>query len=226
MKKILLSPRFILPLALALGVLVMGIRTADMWDTLTSGKLTVSGAQAETAKTDEAKPAAADAAPAKDAPKDAKADAPPESAMTAPPPDADASPAELDVLKQLSQRREQLEKRSRDLDTRDALLKVTEQRVDTKIKEMETLRLQLQSMVTQASEAQQTQIENLVKIYETMKPEEAAKILETLDMPVLLGVIQKMKPKSTAPIMAKMTPEKAKEITVALSKQDQLPQVK
>jgi len=58
------------------------------------------------------------------------------------------------------------------------------------------------------------------------KPEDAAKIFETLDMPILLNVIQRMKPKNTAPILAKMPPEKAKEVTVALTKIDQLPQVK
>jgi flagellar motility protein MotE (MotC chaperone) len=81
-------------------------------------------------------------------------------------------------------------------------------------------------MVNQVSEGQQQQMENLVKIYETMKPEEAAHIFETLDMPTLLGVVLRMKPKSTAPIMAKMAPDKAKELTIALTKQDQLPQIK
>lgn len=212
----LMSPRFILPLAVMLGVLVMGMRVADMWDTIESGKLSVHKAQAqETAK----KPVEAPPAPK-------VSDVPTEPSMSEAPPEADQSPAELDILKQLANRREQLEKRSRDLDTRESLLKVTEQRVDQKIKEMETLRLQLQSMVSQASEAQQVQLDNLVKIYETMKPDEAARIFETLDMPVLLGVIQRMKPARTAPIMAKMAPEKAKEVTVALTKQDQLPSAK
>jgi len=196
-------------------------------DTFASGRLSLHPAQAEEApaKSSDAKPN--DPSPPAAAPSAPKPDqaAAPEPTLS-PPTDADASSAEMDVLKQLSDRREQLEKRSRDLDTRESLLKVTEQRVDQKIKEMETLRLQLQSMVNQASEAQQTQIENLVKIYETMKPEDAAHIFEKLDMPVLLGVVQRMKPKSTAPIMAKMAPEKAKEITDALTKQDQLPQVK
>jgi flagellar motility protein MotE (MotC chaperone) len=229
MKKILLSPRVLLPVMVSVGIMVMGMRVADMWETVSSGKLSLHPVQAADA--------AAKEAPAKEAPKPSAeppqaeapkitADTPKEPAMTSPPPDADASPAELDVLRQLSDRREQLEKRGRDLDTRESLMKVTEQRVDQKIKEMQTLRLQLQSMVSQASEAQQVQLENLVKIYETMKPDEAARIFEKLDMPVLLGVIQKMKPKSTAPIMAKMPPEKAKEITDALTKTDQLPQIK
>ena len=59
-----------------------------------------------------------------------------------------------------------------------------------------------------------------------MKPPEAAKIFETLDQPVLLGVVQRMKPAKTAAIMAQMNPEKAKYITVALTRQDQLPEIK
>ncbi len=138
----------------------------------------------------------------------------------------DASPAEMEVLKQLSNRRQELEKRSHDIDTREDLLKIAEQRVDQKIQDLDKLRKQLQGMVTQVSEQQQAQLENLVKIYVTMKPKDAAKIFEGLDMPILLSVIQRMKPARTAPILAEMNPDKAKEVTVALTKQDKLPQVK
>jgi len=217
-----ISPRYLLPLMIFIGVLIVGIRIGDVWEAASSGKMFTSAAQAET-KPDTSTSAPTISPPAMAPAKDEKAS----TSMTAPPPDdGDVSPAEMEVLKQLSDRRNQLDKRSKDLDTREALIKVAEQRVDQKIKEMETLRLQLQSMVNQASEAQATQLENLVKIYETMKPDEAAKIFETLDMPVLLGVIQRMKPARTAPIMAKMAPQKAKELTVALTKQDQLPQIK
>lgn len=224
MNKIFFSPKLLLPLAIMMGVWVVGQRATDMWDVVSSGKLFLHTAQAEDKAPAKEAPPAAKEAPAE---QPAKAqELPTEPVMSAPPPDADSSPAEMDVLKQLADRREQLEKRSRDLDTRESLLKITEQRVGQKLKEMETLRVQLQSMVNQAGSAQQVQLDNLVKVYETMKPEEAAKILETLDMPVLLSVIQKMKPARTAPIMAKMVPDKAKEVTMALTKQDQLPQIK
>lgn len=226
----LTSPRQLLPLMFFIGMLIIGIRVGDIWESFSSGKIfnatpvaTAAETAAETAppaSTDKPASAPSETATAKatDAPKP-----PPE---TAPPADEDVSPAEMEVLKQLSDRRGQLDKRSKELDTREALIKVAEQRVDQKIKEMETLRQQLTSMVNQVSEAQAVQTENLVKIYETMKPDEAARIFETLDMPVLLGVIQRMKPARTAPIMAKMAPEKAKELTIALTKQDQLPQIK
>ncbi len=219
----LFAPRQILPMLMFFGVLMLGLRVDDLWQTASSGKFPRSiSALAET-KPDDARPSIA--TPTLAAPDAGKTENAP-----APSPDAAAndetSPAEMEVLKQLSDRRDQLEHRGHDLDTRESLIKVAEQRVDQKIKEMESLRVQLQSMVDQINGAQQTQLDNLVKIYETMKPADAAKIFENLDMPVLLGVIQRMKPKSTAPIMAAMEPKKAKEITVALTKQDQLPQGK
>ena len=231
MKKIFFNPRFLLPLAILLGFFVVTTRVADMWEIVASGKLWVRQAQAENtpapAKEAASEPAKETAAAKEAAP--APKEAPPAETKSGPslPPEAtEISPAEMDVLKQLSERRVQLEKRSKDIDTREALLKVTEQRVDQKVKALEALRQQLQSLVNQAGGAQTAQIENLVKIFESMKADEAAKIFDTLDMPVLLGVIKLMKPKSTASIMAKMPPEKAKEITVALTKQDQLPQAK
>lgn len=231
--RILSNPRFFLPLIIFVGVLVIGVRVGDVWQAVRSGKMFSSPpAMAET-KTDTAPtPAAAPVAampPAStiDKTEAAKPETDLDRPTLAPPQDSsDVSPAEMQLLAQLSQRRTQLDARAKDLDTREALIKIAEQRVDQKIKEMDKLRTQLQTMVNQLNEAQATQIDNLVKIYETMKPDEAARIFETLDMPVLLGVIQRMKPARTAPIMAKMAPEKAKELTVALTKQDQLPQVK
>jgi flagellar motility protein MotE (MotC chaperone) len=226
------SPRYLLPMMITVGVMVVFLRVDDIWEAATTGKF--SGHPAQAASSAETKPAT-DTAKKDDKAADttaASADAKksdPDSASDTPRyevEDSDRSAAEMQVLNQLSQRRIELDKRSKDLDTRDALMKVTEQRIDQKLKEMTTLRQQLQSMVNQAGEAQAAQLDNLVKIYETMKPDEAARIFETLDMPILLGVIQKMKPARTAPIMAKMAPEKAKEVTVALTKQDQLPQIK
>jgi flagellar motility protein MotE (MotC chaperone) len=221
------KPRLLLPLMVVTGFMVLGFRVNDVWTAASEGRLFAPPALAET-KSDAPAPAP-DAKPADTKTADVK---PPDVVAPTSPPDAaatddtDLSPAEIQVLNQLSQRRGELDKRAKDLDTREAFVKIAEQRVDQKIKEMETLRQQLQTMVNQIGAAQNAELDNLVKIYETMKPDDAAKIFGALDMPVLLGVIQRMKPKSVAPILAKMTPEKAKQVTVALTKQDQLPQIK
>ena len=225
---LLAQPKVVLPLMMFFGVLIVGARLNDMWDSLSTGKVFAPVTTAQAA--DPAPPAAAPQ-PAPAAPTPQAAATPPAPAAPAPPPPSsltsdEASSSEMDLVKQLSQRRDQLEQRSKALDTRDALIRVAEQRVDQKIKEMETLRAQLQVLVNQGNAAQQAQLDNLVKIYETMKPKEASRIFETLDMTVLLGVVQKMKPQRMAAIMAEMDPNKAKELTVALTKQDQLPQIK
>lgn len=241
MFRFLTSPRFYFPIVILLALTVLSLSVDDFWSSVTSGRLFAPPAQAETTP-GKTQPKPSDNATADAAPTPASAPNPPAVNNTtapstaasstdsvigeAPPGDEEKSAAEIEVLKQLSQRREKLEQRAKELDQREALIKVAEQRVDQKIHEMEVLRQQLTTMVSQVSEAQAAQLDNLVKIYETMKPEEAAKIFESLDMNDLLNVIKRMKPKSTAPIMAKMAPEKAKEITVALTRQDQLPEVK
>jgi flagellar motility protein MotE (MotC chaperone) len=58
-----------------------------------------------------------------------------------------------------------------------------------------------------------------VKIYESMKPEEAARILEKMDGEVLLEVLTRMGERRLAPILAQMDPLKAQAITVAMAMQ-------
>ncbi len=241
----IIQPRTILPLMIFLGVLVVGIRLNDIWDSLAEGRIfqavTPSKAASEgevpkintpslapASGTTDSVPAKGEkpAAEAKAAPQSENKTAPTETKAKPSKPPMDSSSAEMELVKQLTGRREQLDQRARELDMYEARLRVAEQRVDQKMKEMETLRTQLQTMVNQLNASQQAQIENLVKIYETMKPKEAARIFESLELPVLLGVVQKMKPQRTAAVMAEMAPEKAKEITIALTKQDQLPQIK
>lgn len=224
-----IQPRFLLPLLMFTSLLVMGVRVGDIWDAVTEGRFVspIKQVQAaaepkkeEHAKAETPAPAADKAKPEAGKPQEA---AKPQVAKTE---TATPESPESDLYKQLAGRRDQLDKRAQELDDREAFAVITEKRVDQKIKEMEVMRTQLQTLLGQASAAQQAQLENLVKIYEIMKPKEAAKIFETLDMPILLGVVQKMKAARTAAVMAEMNPEKAKEITTALTKQDQLPQVK
>ena len=121
-----------------------------------------------------------------------------------------------ELLQHFAERRAEIEKRTKEMEQREALLAAAEKRIDQNVAEMEKVRADIQKLMNQGDEKQSTQLESLVKIYETMKPKEAARIFEELDMPVLLGVIQRMKEQKTAPILAAMDPVKAKEVTSAL----------
>jgi len=54
-------------------------------------------------------------------------------------------------------------------------------------------------------------------MYEQMKPQDAARILDQLDVPVVLEMLSLMRELKAAPILAAMDPAKAKAVTVALT---------
>jgi flagellar motility protein MotE (MotC chaperone) len=56
-----------------------------------------------------------------------------------------------------------------------------------------------------------------------MKPKDAARIFDTLEMNVLLDVIGRMKEQKTSPILANMNPDKARDVTIKLAEQRKLP---
>jgi flagellar motility protein MotE (MotC chaperone) len=136
---------------------------------------------------------------------------------------ADCSDAEGKLNQDLSKRREELDKESRELSTRKALLSVAQQELDQKVGEMTTLRNQIQGMMSTLSDQEKARMQSLVKIYETMKPADAARIFNTLDMDVLIEVMSMMKEAKSAPVLAAMDSERAKSVTVMLAQQKKLP---
>lgn len=133
------------------------------------------------------------------------------------------SQSEIEVLQSLSKRRDELDRRERELDQRQALLDAAGQEIDRKVGELSSMRKKLEELLGQQQTAEDDRIKSLVKIYENMKPKEAAKIFDTLDIDVLMTVITKMSERKTSPILASMDPEKAKTVTIRLAEQRKLP---
>ncbi len=135
------------------------------------------------------------------------------------------TPAEIEVLQQLALRRDQLDAREREMDLRNGLLNAAEGRIDQKIVELQKLRSTIDNLLKKYDKQQDAKLTSLVKIYENMKPKDAAKIFEDLEMDTLLEMSERMKERKLAGIIAKMSPEKAREVTVELRRLRNLPQV-
>lgn len=135
------------------------------------------------------------------------------------------TPTEVELLQRLQERREQLDSRARELDQREAMLTAAETRFDQKITELQNLKKEIQGLLTQANAEQQAQLDSLVKIYETMKPADAAKIFNNLENNVLLNVISRMKEAKVAPVFAAMDEKRAQEVTILLAARKRLPTV-
>ncbi len=133
------------------------------------------------------------------------------------------SDEELTVLQSLSKRREQLNQRERDMDQREKLLQVTEKKVEDKVTELTTLKKQLEELLGKQQEAESANIKQLVKIYENMKPADAAKIFNDLQGDVLLKIISSMSEKKSALVLAAMEPLRAREISSRIAATKALP---
>ena len=126
---------------------------------------------------------------------------------------------EVDLLQNLTKRREELDRWEKNIEIKEQALNATEKRVDSKIAQIESMKKEVSALLAQYNEKEDVKIHSLVKIYQGMKAKDAARIFDELDMPVLLLVVDKMPEKNTAPILALMDPKKAKQVTVQLAEQ-------
>ncbi len=124
---------------------------------------------------------------------------------------------EVELLQSLSKRREELERWENNIQIKETMLDATQKRIDDKIKQIEAMKKQVAALLDQYNKQEDAKIGSLVKIYENMKPAEAARIFDEVEMPILLLVIDAMAEKKAAPILAAMSPQKAKQLTVELA---------
>lgn len=127
------------------------------------------------------------------------------------------------LFEDLSKRRQQLDKEDKDLQVKEALLKAATKELDRKYQELSNLRKEIEGLLEKQSEEETARISSLVKIYEGMKPADAARIFDTLDLDVLISVFSKMSEKKISPIMAAMNAERARTVTIMLAEQKKLP---
>lgn len=171
---------------------------------------------ATAAHAEDAKPEAAAApAPAKPAAPAPKPVCAPTAAQLAE--QAGLSPSELRILQSLGARRGELDQREKDLSTQLTLMAAAEAKLDARIKTLAGLKAEVAGMIGQADQQKSTEVDRLVRVYEKMKPKDAAPIFTALDDKVRLPVAAKMKEQSLAMILAQMTPGDAKTLTEKLA---------
>ncbi|RVU18198.1 hypothetical protein EOE48_11895 [Methylobacterium oryzihabitans] len=151
------------------------------------------------------------------APKEPAAGAIRQGPQETPPPAApDVSLTERALLEKLGARRDALQQRSRDLEAREQLIGTVERRIEGQIGDLRKLETQ-EAEAARPSEAEAAALRNIVTMYETMKPKEAARVFDRLSLDVLVPVVLGMNPRKMAEVLAVMQPEAAERLTVALA---------
>jgi flagellar motility protein MotE (MotC chaperone) len=154
---------------------------------------------------DRGKPAAANPADDKKPPANAAADCPPP-----------LSDSEKALLQDLRQRRQELDARATALSARESLLAAAEEKISARVSELQALQKQLEALDAARKQKEDAGWQGLVKMYEAMKPRDAAAIFNDLSLPVLLPVLDRMKDSKAAAVLSAMTPDKARDVTAEL----------
>ncbi len=133
-----------------------------------------------------------------------------------------ASAGERALLERLQERRQELDSRARELDLRESMLKAAEKKLETQTAVEQAgggggAKTGPMAQRKEKEEAENARFKGVVTMYETMKPKEAAKIFDRLDIRVLLDVASQIKPQIMAAILAQMSPEAAERLTIELA---------
>jgi flagellar motility protein MotE (MotC chaperone) len=142
---------------------------------------------------------------------------PPKPSPAAPPPAPAVSDGERAVLLELRQRRQELDAREATVAARESVLQAAERKLTARVAELEALQRKLEALEAARQQREEASWHGLVKLYENMRPRDAARIFNELEMPVLLAVVDRMKEAKAAPILASMQPDKARELTAKLA---------
>ena len=134
----------------------------------------------------------------------------------------DSTPSEAQILKNLSQKKQIIENKQEEIETKQSALKSTEKRIDDKLVQLKKTQSDVEAYLKKYQQQENLKIKSLVKIYENMRPKDAAKIFDELDNGTLFELISNMREARVAPILANMNPVKAKEISMEFAKKESI----
>ncbi|WP_443749671.1 MotE family protein [Asticcacaulis solisilvae] len=130
---------------------------------------------------------------------------------------AGISPNELNILQSLGQRRAELDQREQGLNSREQLIQAADDKLDARINQLQGLKTQIQGLLDQANKTSADDTVRMVKVYESMKPKDAAAVLTTMSDEVRLPIAAGMKDRALAAILGAMTPDAARDLTEKLT---------
>jgi flagellar motility protein MotE (MotC chaperone) len=128
------------------------------------------------------------------------------------------SPSERAILERLQSRRQELEARAREIDIRESLLKSAERRVESRVEELKTVESRVSTATTQKNEADNARFKGIITMYEGMKPKDAAKVFDRLEMSVLFEIASQIAPRKMSDILGLMAPEAAERLTIEMAR--------
>lgn len=118
-------------------------------------------------------------------------------------------PADPTLVEQLAAREKELDRRDAALNDRQRLVDAAEEELQRRMTALEKSRTALENSEQHTDQLRNDDADRLVKIYQAMKPEDAAAIFNILDLRVGVALLNRMNPRKASAIMEAMSPQRA-----------------
>ncbi len=125
---------------------------------------------------------------------------------------------------ELSRREGALLLREQSLASREAALAIAARRVQEQADRLASLQESVAQLVRQVSAEDQERAAKLSRIYDAMKPRNAAAILEQMSVEAVLPIVKSLREAKASAIVAAMAPDKARSLTAEMARKRPLPE--
>lgn len=153
--------------------------------------------------------------------------------VPATPPNAEALPVKAEaeaacetpeeMLATLSRERELVGEQQAALEQRSSEIELASEQLAIETARLSELKGDLETLLAKVEAAQTADVDRLVSLYRNMKPKEAAQIMNDLDIEVSVMVLGTMAERDAAPILAKLSPVRARAISQIILERSKLP---
>lgn len=135
----------------------------------------------------------------------------------------DWSPEELSFFNKLNDRKKELDLREAELNKMEEELQKQKAELDQRIQQLEAMRTEISKTLKTRVASDQEKVDKLVQFYSNMKPQQAAKVIETINEDLAVEVLDKMKKKNAADVLNLMDATKARRLSEMLTGYRRLP---
>lgn len=121
------------------------------------------------------------------------------------------------LLQEILKREQRVVTLERDLAIRKQAMNIAKVEIERRISALESAESRLSATLTKADTAAEADVNQLIKVYESMKPKDSAALFETMEPTFAAGFLGRMRPDVAAGVMAGLTPKVAYSISVILA---------
>jgi flagellar motility protein MotE (MotC chaperone) len=128
-----------------------------------------------------------------------------------------------EVLRSLTRERELVVLQQAEMEKRRAEIALAEERLRIEQVSLSELKSSIEVLLARIDASQTDDLNRLIAFYKNMKPADAARIIDDLDIETTIMILGTMNPRVAAPILAKVSPVRARAVSKIILERSQLP---